>query len=136
MGESASVRLPAAKLLWLDGLAGLTVGVLLLALQRPLLSWYGFSPDFLALQTAANLLYGGYALTLARLRARPLALVVLLASANAVWGLLCLRWAWLFRASATALGLAHLVLEALVVLALAASEWRARRELAAPSGPD
>lgn len=136
MGESASVRLPTRKLLWVDGLAGLSVGALLLALQRPLLTWYGFDPDFLILQTSANLVYGTYAVSLARLRARPLALVVLLASANAVWGLLCLRWAWLFRASATALGLAHLVLEALVVLALAASEWRSRRELAAPSGPD
>ena len=129
------MRLFPAKLLWVDGLAGLSVGALLLALHRPLLAWYGFEPDFLALQTGANLAYGAYAISLARLRARPLALLVLLACANAVWGLLCLRWAWLFRASATALGLAHLVLEALVVFALAASEWRARRELAAPSGP-
>lgn len=135
MGESPGVRLPTAKLLWVDGLAGLSVGALLLALHRPLLAWYGFEPDFLALQTAANLGYGAYAVSLARLRARPRVLVVLLACANAVWGLLCLRWAWLFRASATALGLAHLALEALVVLALAAAEWRARHELAAPSGP-
>lgn len=127
--------LPASKLLWVDGLAGLSVGLFLLALQGPLLGFYGFEPEFLALQTGANLAYGAYAVTLARLRARPLALVVVLACANALWGLLCLRWVWLFRASATPFGLGHLLLEALFVFALAASEWRARHTLAGRSPP-
>jgi len=114
------------KLLWVDGLAGATVGVLVLAASGWLTEWYQLPHGFLLLMGGANLAYGSYSLTLARLKKRPKALIALLVAANLTWAVLCVRWAVVFWDTASPFGLIQLVGEALFVGGLAILEWRWR----------
>src|SRR3990167_8753048 len=63
---------------------------------------------------------------------RPMAAaLVLLVVANALWALLCMRWALLYGPTASLLGVLHLLVEALFVGTLALLEWRWRAHLRA-----
>ncbi len=114
------------KLLWVDGLAGATVGLAVLILGTWLSAWYRLPHDFLLLIGAANLAYGTYALSLARRAPRPRGLIILLVFANLTWAVLCVRWAVVFGETASFFGLAHLLGEGLFVGGLAGLEWRWR----------
>lgn len=117
------------QLLWVDGLAGATVGVLVLALVDWLSRLYQLPQNLLWWMGLANLAYASFSLSLARRRRRPLGLLCLLVAANGIWALACLRWAFLYRETASWFGLAQLVGEALFVGGLAILEWRWRRFL-------
>lgn len=118
------------NLLWIDGIGGATVGVLTLALVGWLSQWYRMERNLILLIGVANLAYGAYSLSLATRPTRPAPAIVLLVLANFLWGVLCIRWAWLLRSTASPLGLIHLVGEGLYVGGLACVEWRYRRLLA------
>ncbi len=116
-------------LLWIDSGAGLSAGVVVLALAGWLGDVYRLPRPLLVGMGLANLVYGTYSGTLARRAHRPRGLLVLLVLANATWAALCLLAAASFADRASAFGLAHLVGEGLFVGGLAALEWRERERL-------
>ena len=118
-------------LLWIDGAAAATAAVLLFGLGPWLSHWYGLPAELLQLIALVSLGYAAYSLNLARLSRRPAWALVLLVSANALWALLCLRWALQYGATASLLGVLHLLVEALFVGTLAVLEWRWRAHLLA-----
>lgn len=116
-------------LLWIDGCAAAAAAVLLLAFGPWLQSWYGLPAALLQLIAVVSLGYAAYSLSLARLSTRPAWALVLLVLANALWALLCARWAWQYWGTASLLGVLHLLAEALFVGTLAMLEWRWRGRL-------
>jgi len=124
-----------ANLLWVDSLAGLTVGILVLTLRGWLTEWYQLPPDFLLLMGVANVVYGCFSFTLALRKQRPEALLIVLIVANLVWAVLCVWWGLAYSATASPLGLVQLFGEAVFVGGLACLEWRWFDALvAAPTG--
>ncbi len=119
----------ARKLLWVDGLAGAFVGVVVLSISRWLSGWYRLPHDLVFFMGVMNLVYAGYSLSLASRKRRPMALIVLLVFANLGWAVACVRWGLIFAPSASWLGLVQLWGEALFVGGLAALEWRWREQL-------
>lgn len=113
-------------LLWIDGCAAAAAAVLLLAFGPWLQHWYGLPAALLQLIAMVSLGYAAYSLSLARLSRRPAWALVLLVVANALWALLCMRWALLYGPAASLLGVLHLLVEALFVGTLALLEWRWR----------
>lgn len=119
------------NLLWVDCSAGGVVGVTVLLLSDWLSRVYGLPREIVRLTAAANLIYASSSLLLATRASRPLRLVGALAFANVAWAVVCGSLALFFMRSATRLGLAHLLLEALFVGGLGTLEWRWRSDLAA-----
>ncbi len=117
------------RLLWVDGLAAVVAGVVVLILGGWLSRWYQLPRDFLLLIGLVNLAYSSYSLPLARRSKRPKTLIILLVVANLAWAVACLRWAVVFSETASFYGLAHLVGEGLFVGGLACLEWRWRELL-------
>lgn len=117
------------RLLWIDGLAGAVVGIVVLMLGGWLSEWYQLPRDLLVLMGLANLAYASYSLSLAMRSKRPRFLIRLLVVANLTWAVACLRWAVVFSDNASIFGLAQLVGEALFVGGLACLEWRWRELL-------
>lgn len=82
--------------------------------------------------TAANLAYGTFGLFVASRKQRSPSLVVTLAAANAIWGVLCVIGVFLLADSASGFGLFHIASEGAFVFWLAQAEWRNRALLAIP----
>ena len=117
------------NLLWIDGGAGLTAGLLMLVFVHFIASWYRLPLNLLYLIGIANVAYGCFSLTLASRQKRPLGLIFLLIGGNSAWVVFCVVSAIYFRQSASILGLAHLLGEASIVGTLAFLEWRWRESL-------
>jgi hypothetical protein len=118
------------KLLWVDCLGGLAVGVLVLALSGWLSDLYRLPLDLVRFMGWVNLGYGAYSLSLASRAVRPLPLIVLLAVANMGWAVFfCFRWAFDFWGTASVFGLLQLVGEGIFVGALGCLELRWRESL-------
>ncbi len=117
------------RILWVDSLAGLGVGLLVLSLSSWLAELYGFTPSLVVFLGCANLLYGTYSGSLAIRAARRRPWVLALIAANATWAALCISLAVVLAGSARPLGIAVLLLEALFVGGLASLEWRLRARL-------
>lgn len=121
------------EILWVDGLGGLVVGILMLGVMlvagRWLSATYGLPFDLLCIMTAANLAYGTYSTILASRGRRPMALILLLVVANTTWTVVCFRWAFLHWQNARWFALAHLMGEGLWVGGLAILEFRWRKDL-------
>lgn len=116
-------------LVWFDGAAGLTAGVLVLALLPWLPAFYALPMWFMALNAVANLAYGLYSSTLARQSVRPRWRLTLLIAANAAWAIVCAVSVAVSFGTASAFGLAHLVGEGFFVGGLAVAEFRNRDRL-------
>ena len=114
------------RILWIDGIAALLAGALLLVAVDWLEEWYNIDRETLAFIALVNLAYATYSLSIAMLKKRPLVLIVLLVIANLTWSINCLRLAYLFRDTASIFGLIHLVGETIFVGGLAFLEWRYR----------
>ena len=118
----------ARVVLALDTCAGVTVGLLVLALHGWVAELYGFTPALVALVGGANVTYASYSGTLAlraahgRAPSRPA--VLALVAANSAWIPVCLGLIAHTWPTATAFGLAHLAAEALFVGTLAVLEVR------------
>lgn len=121
------------NILWVDGLGGLFVGILMLGVMLLAGAWlsdiYRLPLDLLWIMTAANLAYGAYSTTLASRSRRPMLLILLLVVANAAWTVVCFRWASLHWQAASWFALVHLVGEGLWVGGLAVLELRWRKDL-------
>lgn len=117
------------KLLWVDGLGGAAVGVLVLLLGGWLSELYRLPRDLVFLMGWANLAYGTCSTTLASRSHRPMALIVLLVVANLTWAVLCFRWTALHHEAASVFGFLHLLGEGVYVGGLACLEWRWRESL-------
>lgn len=111
------------NLLWVDSLAGLVVGVLMLSLSNWLAGWYQLPRDLLILMGIANMAYGMFSFSLAVRTQRPKSLILLLIIANSVWAVLCIYWGICFSQSASIFGLVQLFGEAAFVGGLAYLEW-------------
>lgn len=126
----------ARWLLSLDGGAGLTVGVLFLALAHVLAPWFRASPELLQIFGAVNLLYGACSGTLALRAHRGLVprriWIDLLIIANFTWTVVCAGLIFWLRGLVGPLTLAHLALEGSFVAVLALLERRWVRPWARP----
>lgn len=122
--------MPSSKLrrvLWADFTAGSVGGSLLLVLSSWLQAIYSIPRLLLLVMGAAGLLYAALALAVVAFRpVPPYAGVGLLGSANLVWAALCVVAAMALAGTASPLGLAHLVLEAVFVAWLGINELRLR----------
>lgn len=118
------------RLLWIDGFAGLSVGIGVLLLLDQLGQWLGLPIALLRATGWANLAYGSCSTLLATRRRRPAGLIVALVVANGAWSLVCAALLIVFGSAATPLGIAHLTGEGIFVAALAIAEWRWRHVLA------
>jgi hypothetical protein len=114
-------------LLWIDGLAAVTAGVVMLAGSRWWSEWYGFPQRFVVFLGMVNLLYACYSLGLAWSAVRPMPLIVLLVVANSAWAIACLGLAGSLVGSAHGWGIGHLIGEGFFVGGLAFLEWRWRK---------
>lgn len=121
------------NLLWIDCMAGAFAGVLVLSFYEWLSRLYSLPPGILHFMGLVNLLYATYSFSLAKRRARPKALIILLAAANGPWTFVCLGLATHFFETATFLGIGLLVGEAIFVGGLASLEWKWRDQLVAMS---
>jgi predicted membrane-bound spermidine synthase len=117
------------KLLRIDSLGALTVGLVMLLLSQWLSSWYALPRGFIIFMGLVNLAYGCYSFSLLVKIKRPLSLIVVLVIANLGWAVLCVLWAVIFAQSASPFGTIHLLGEALFVGGLAYLEWRNREFL-------
>ena len=114
------------RLLWADFTAGATAGAFMLSLSIWLESIYQIPRLFLLFMGTAGFLYAAIALALASRPVPPPHLVALLGSANLVWAAVCVLSAFILLSSASWLGLAHLVVEAVFVSWLGVNELRLR----------
>lgn len=117
------------NLLWIDCGAAAVGGVLVLSLSHGLSRLHGLPRDVLIFIGAASLVYATCGFALARREQRPKALIVLLATANAAWALVCVSILLVYSATASAFAVAHLLSEAAFVTTLAVLEWRWREPL-------
>jgi len=112
------------NLLWVDGIGGLAVGVLVLALASWLSSLHGLPKNLIVFLGVANLVYGSYSTSLAFRSRRPRKWVVFLVFANILWGVLCLSLFLKFNQTIAITGVLHLVGEGIYVGGLGYLEWR------------
>lgn len=124
-------------LLWVDGSAGATVGILVVAFRGWLAELQGFPANLALFMGLANLAYAGSSTTLAALatggRTPSRRAIWLLVIANAGWALVCgviLATTWTF---ATTFGRALVTFEGLFVGSLAFVEHRVLLKRSAPS---
>lgn len=95
-----------------------------LVLRDWLATLYALPVELLTMTAIVNLAYGSFSFSLACRARRPLGLLRLLALANAMWAPVCIGLIVYWWPVLTAFGLAHFLGEALIVVALAALEWR------------
>ena len=117
------------KLLWVDCIAGLTVGLGVLLLHGWLSKMYNLPTNLVLATGVANLLYGCYSLSLALRSERPKNLIRGLAIANMAWGAFCVLLVVIFRDTASMFAYAVLLFEAVFVGGLGVLEWRWRELL-------
>ncbi|MEM8488428.1 MAG: hypothetical protein AAF564_22965 [Bacteroidota bacterium] len=117
------------RLLWIDGTAGTFVGITTLLLLNWLYPLYQLPRNIVLIITAANLVYGGYALFVASRKKRPIELVVALAAANLAWMFVCIGFLVFYGKQASIFGLMHIAGEGAFVTMLAVLEWRWRYDL-------
>lgn len=113
-------------LLWIDCIAGATVGcaVLALATGGQFISLTGL-PDWLPIfMGSANLLYAAFSFSILFAARYSAMSVSILALANAAWSIACILMACFFFSTATMLGLSYLMGEAAFVGCLAYLEWK------------
>jgi hypothetical protein len=118
----------AQAILRLDGGAGFSVGVAVLALHAWVAQLHALPRSLVLFIGAANLAYGSYSGTLAiraALHKTPTRTAIdVLIAANALWCVVCAAVLITTFRSASAFGLAQVALEGLFVAALAVAEYR------------
>ena len=119
----------ARTLPWIDGLAALAAGALVLGLRGDLAGWYGLPPSLVTTIGAVNIIYSAFGLTLGPLRRRPAWLLYALIAANLVWAGICAALVVRHAGTATIWGLGHVAGEGVFVTALALLEWRYRNAI-------
>ncbi|UTV30739.1 hypothetical protein [Photobacterium atrarenae] len=119
------------KVLWIDGLAALFVGSILISFHSFVGEIYSMPEKVVLFLASANLLYGLYSSSLAMSRKVSLRKIQVLVFGNCFWALTCLFLVYRFMDSASLLGILFILSEALFVTVLAGVEWRCRFDLSA-----
>ena len=117
------------KILWLDCLGGIVVGIVVLAICQRLSNWEGLPLTIIVALGLVNLSYGTYSLYVTTRRPRPMNLVKILAVANMAWLVVCIAIASTYWNQITGLGLLHLLGEGAYVAGLGYTEWKMREML-------
>lgn len=126
---------PQAKsILWLDGGAAFTAGLVVLALRGWLSALHGFAPALVVFLGVANLVYGTYSGSLAvrasRGRRPSRRAIDFLVFANLAWVVVSATVLVVNRRSVSGFGIAHVAFEGLFVGTLAFAELRFVRPFA------
>lgn len=114
------------RLLWVDGVGGLAVGLAVIFLNDALSALYGLPRALVLAIGITNLVYGSYSLLLLLRKKRPLHLIHLLVGGNLLWSLVCAGIVIAFFDTASPTGLALLLGEGLFVGGLGLLEWQSR----------
>ena len=101
------------RLLWVDCVAGLVVGLMVVLLNDRLSVWYNLPQALVFALGIINLAYGTYSLSLVLRKKRPLKLLRFLVGGNLLWTAVCI-------------GLVLLLGEGLFVGNLGILEWPSR----------
>ncbi|MEJ2766573.1 hypothetical protein VV869_21685 [Photobacterium sp. MCCC 1A19761] len=117
------------KILWIDGLAALFVGSVLISFHSFIGEIYSMPEKVVIFLASANLLYGLYSSSLAMSRKVSLRKIQGLVFGNCLWALICLLLVYRFMDSASWIGIVFILSEALFVTLLAGVEWRCRFDL-------
>ncbi|RXJ72220.1 hypothetical protein CS022_16860 [Veronia nyctiphanis] len=117
------------NILYIDGGAGFTVGLLLLLLLDRISSLYNLPVSVVMFLGVANVCYGLYGITIAASRFKNSASISLLAIANGCWMVICTLLVLYHLKTASLIGLSFLSLEAIFVGFLAWFEWENRYAL-------
>lgn len=115
---------PLQRLLWIDGIAALTSGCIVLLFTSTLSVFFNLPQQVLIIMAFISLGYAAYSLSLAQRKVKPMPLLKLLVFANCAWVVVCLSVMLFYRNAATLYGTAYLLLEALFVATLAFLEWK------------
>lgn len=127
------MRTCCGRILWIDSLGGLFVGVFVLAICGPLSKWENLPFSVVLALGIANLLYGSYSMYVTIRNPRSMNSVKILAIANMLWLVVCCALVSTWWNEISMIGLAHLLGEGVYVAGLGYTEWRYRRCLAPPS---
>jgi len=118
----------ATTIVWMDSLAGCSVGLAMLALSPWLPTLYGLVPELYLFIAIANLSYGLFSgsLAMTATRSGKLSRVGMncLVLANSAWAIACALMLLATWSDSTVFGTVHLGLEALFVGGLATVEFR------------
>lgn len=106
------------RLLWIDGLAALSVGILVLLLRDFLSELFELPVWLLILQSGITLCYAAYSLALARREQRPRWMIRTLANGNWAYALFVIGLLIWFYPSCSAFGVAYFLAEILFMGAL------------------
>ena len=117
------------RILWIDGLGGLIVGVLVVFLHPFLADWYGLPAELVLLMGMTNCGYGCYSGFLAKRCECSLQAIVFLVFANFMWMGVCLFMWFIFRERMTVWGQIVVLGEGIYVGVLAGLEWSWRKFL-------
>ena len=112
------------RLLWIDGIAALTSGCIVLFFTADLSNFFNLPQPLLRILAFISLGYAAYSLYLAQRKVKPMPLLKLLVFANCAWAVVCLSVMLFYSNTATFYGTVYLILEDLFVAALAFLEWR------------
>lgn len=111
-------------MLWIDGIGGLAVGILVLSVNPWLSELYRLPQAFIVFMGITNLAYGSYSTSLVIRKSRSKSHISILALANSAWGLLCFLFVTYFFENITLFGITTLVLEGIYVAGLGYLEWK------------
>jgi len=114
------------RILWLDCLGGIIVGIVVLAICRPLSNWECLPVSIVMGMGIANLIYGRFSLFVTLCRPRPKSLIATLAVANMAWLLVCVLITPIWWEQISWLGLLHVLGEGVYVAGLGYTEWTLR----------
>ena len=112
------------RLLWIDGIAALTSGCIVLLFTPALSDFFNLPQQLLKKLALISLGYAAYSLYLAQRKVKPMPLLKLLVFANCAWAVVCLSVMLFHSNTATFFGVGYLIIEALLVATLAFLEWR------------
>lgn len=118
-----------SKILWIDGIGGLSVGILVLIFHSCLSELYNLPLQIVIFLGIMNVLYGSYSTPLAMREKRKMGFIIFLSIANMTWCFVCLALFLNFRETISIFGLLQLLGEGLYVGALGLVEWRWRNDL-------
>lgn len=111
------------RVLWLDAVSGIGMGLSHLALAEPLSGWTGIPVAWLQVAAVIVFVAASLAAWLATRSSPPTTGVRLLAGGNFAWVAASLWLAFGAGLTLSALGLAWVLMQAVVVLVLAELEW-------------
>ena len=120
---------PNDRILWLDYIVGLVVGLAVIMLCRLISDIENLPVSIVGTMGVANLLYGSYSLFVTTRRGRSKKLIEILAVANVIWLFICISILVCYWQQISIFGLIHVLGEGVYVAVLGLVEWQLRERL-------